>query len=238
MEEKKAVLYTDVIKRFQNEERDFSGIRLVVGNFDNLDLEGISFKNSILIGPTFRHANLKDADFSDAKLEFCSFFHATLINATFQNARIEATGFGEANLENTNFDNTELYWTPFMESNYSAAKLKNAKFIKVAFTWSEITENDIEEAIRIFGARAKEELPIGRATELVSGAEATLDQLKALKLAYGTRSSSRGTYSSKQSYTRPDVEEDPYTIHLKQIIYALFGDSYDLDKKTSKSYKR
>ncbi len=84
-------------------------------NWENADLEGSLFIDSLLNGSSFKNADLCAADFSRSEMRGCNFQGANLIktdfencdlsNADFSNARIDkSTSFKNAILENAKFD--------------------------------------------------------------------------------------------------------------------------------------
>ena len=100
----------ELLERYKNGERYFveSDFDDKVCDFCNLNLEGVNFSKSYILGD-FRGANLRNSDFSNANVKTCDFREADLTNATFENSAIDGAIFKGAILQNTIFSNASFY---------------------------------------------------------------------------------------------------------------------------------
>ncbi len=233
---KETILYTDIIKRFQEGEKDFSGKKVVGGNFDGLNLSGIIFRDCILTDVTFLHSDLTDADFSKSYIDVCGFSNSKLVNAKFIDCKIELTGFMNANLDKTDFTNADISWCPFFDSNHSAAEFKNATMHKVFYTVSEVSEEDFREGISRLGTKLPQ-IRKWRAVALGTLIDKTKEQMEGFKFAYGKGMRAGKGYSQGPGSYSNTRNGSGYASGLKDIAYAIFGGKYDAGKR-AKQYSK
>src|SRR5215831_12520061 len=95
----------EVIRRYQNGERDFgeSSLDEVAHDFRGALLEEITFAPDTFLLADFRGSKLKGADFSNCNVKTCDFRGADLREANFTNAAIDSATFEGADLEGADF---------------------------------------------------------------------------------------------------------------------------------------
>ena len=100
----------EIIKKYREGERDFSGIELddKTYNFQSIELEGVDFSNSYITA-NFKDSKLKNAKFNNSNIKTCDFQNADLTNTDFRNTLLESTEFTGAILNGANFENARNY---------------------------------------------------------------------------------------------------------------------------------
>ncbi len=100
----------ELLRRYQNGERDFTQVALDGGNYDlrGVTLAGANFSGTFITAD-FRGANLQAASFAKANVKTCDFRHADLRGANFSGALLEATEFKGANLRDANFEDARNF---------------------------------------------------------------------------------------------------------------------------------
>jgi len=95
---------TEILAKYKQGERNFSGLDLAGADFSFADLSNVNFSGS----------NLKNADFSFANLEGDNFTGADLTNANLESANLNNAELTNANLGDVNFDNVAHMKDAFM----------------------------------------------------------------------------------------------------------------------------
>lgn len=124
----------EFLKRYQNGERDFSGIELRDMDLSFITLAKVSFHRAKLINVNFQTANLKNADFSEADLTGSYLVGADLI---------------EANLTKANLSNSNLYIANLTEAKLNNSILTNTDLNCTELIGADLTGSNIEEAINV-----------------------------------------------------------------------------------------
>ena len=136
-----ATTSTEILERYVKGERDFSGVVITAGNFSNMDLKGIIFKNSILLNGNFRNTDLTDADFTNAKLERCDFHNAILRNTKFFRGDLGWANLKSCIMDNTNFRESNLQWAHLCSNDIARADITNANL-----SWSCLIGSNVSDS--------------------------------------------------------------------------------------------
>ncbi|MBE9197609.1 MULTISPECIES: pentapeptide repeat-containing protein [unclassified Nodularia (in: cyanobacteria)] len=156
---------SELLKRYVNGERDFSGsdlrgIKLYGSQGKKIDLSGANFSGANLEGAILSHVNLDHANFShtnlkevrmNGKINNTDFSGADLTNAHIGASRINGTKFRGANLTNVDFGanglgNTNIDFAnadctntkltcDLIEANFQGSNLRNAIFRHQNLYW-------------------------------------------------------------------------------------------------------
>ena len=104
----------ELLKRYKEGERDFTGINLTASN---------------LYSPNFSGANLSSANISKATFSGeANFSEANLSNANLVGLNLRKANFFKANLKDANLVNANLIEASFKEANLEVAKLQQALY--------------------------------------------------------------------------------------------------------------
>ena len=117
----------EFLKRYENGERDFSGIEL-----RDVDLSGINLSDKIIL----RKAKLIKVNLSNSEL-----WKADLSEANLSGSNLKSTNLWEANLTKANLTNVSLYC-----GNLEAANLRNAILIDTDLRYTNLTGADFTSA--------------------------------------------------------------------------------------------
>jgi uncharacterized protein YjbI with pentapeptide repeats len=92
----------DVLRRYQDGQREFIDVRLNYADFSGANLEGVTFRGC-LSSASFVNANLRDACFINCNIKCVDFRRADLRGATFAGCSVEAIWVDEAKIEDGAF---------------------------------------------------------------------------------------------------------------------------------------
>jgi uncharacterized protein YjbI with pentapeptide repeats len=116
---------------------DFSGARVVRGEFRRskgrsavfagTDLSGAEFAQVEFDSPNFANADLTGADFNGAKLKKANFARAKLLGATLTDADLKEADFTNADLRDADLTAANLQATKLDGANLAGASLQGAK---------------------------------------------------------------------------------------------------------------
>ena len=115
-------------------------------NFDGQDLEGEDFRNRKING-SFENANLAGAKFSESVLSTVSFRGANLANADFRSSRMLATNFQGAILDGAKFHYSDLRKANLRETSLIGAMLVHADLTGGSLFKAVLIRANIEHAI-------------------------------------------------------------------------------------------
>ncbi len=109
----------DFLRRYNNKERDFTGINLRGANLSGVNsvYRGVNLSKAIL-----SQANLNSADLNQAQLNGANLKGADLSQVNLTNAELE-----EANLDNANISRSNLYQADFRKAKLRKANLSRAR---------------------------------------------------------------------------------------------------------------
>ena len=134
------MLPTQLLSRYSQGERDFSGIDLSGTDFyhcrDNRNLSGIDlsranlcrtiFSEVDLSNVTFKNANLQGAKFYRCKLQGVDFSDADMTDAELHCEPVYGANFNRANLSRANLSSADLSGSTLFEANLSHAEPRRA----------------------------------------------------------------------------------------------------------------
>lgn len=98
--------FRELLARYKNGERDFSGAELDQDSEDALVdvcLDGAKFSNAIVVA-SFHGASLRSVCFRNCNLKTCDFRDADLTGADFSGAALCGTLFAGANVNDAQFE--------------------------------------------------------------------------------------------------------------------------------------
>ena len=116
----------ELIQRYLDGERDFSGVDLPKAKLSQADLREINLGSANLQGADLKGANLQDADLSWAKLQEADLRGALLTNADMSYANLRKANLFGADLENANLDSANLREADLSGTNMQGADLTDA----------------------------------------------------------------------------------------------------------------
>jgi len=133
----------EILERYAKGERNFEGVVITAGNFSNVDLKGIIFRNAILMNGNFRNTDLSDTDFTNAKLERCDFHNAILRNSKFFRSDLGWANLKACIMDNTNFRESNLQWAHLCSNDIARADIKNANLSWSCLIGSNMTNDQL-----------------------------------------------------------------------------------------------
>lgn len=119
----------ELLRRYANGERDFSGVCLgYEANLIGVDLRGINLSKAEmitvkLIGANLDGANLIGANFEGADLTSASFVKADSSKVCLDGSQLVNTNFADANLAGAKFIHANIIGTTFCRANLQEAGL-------------------------------------------------------------------------------------------------------------------
>lgn len=116
----------ELIQRYSEGERDFSGVDLPQAKLSQADLPEINLSGANLQGVDLKEANLQDADLSWANLQDADLSGALLLNADLSYAKLKNANLCGANLENAFLASANLREADLSEANMQDADLTDA----------------------------------------------------------------------------------------------------------------
>ncbi|MEM7593379.1 MAG: pentapeptide repeat-containing protein [Cyanobacteria bacterium P01_A01_bin.83] len=117
----------ELIRLYQEGQRDFSKEYLRSTSFTNCNLDSVDFSQANLKFAKFYNANLSNANFAESDLSKAKFRNANLQNADLSNAKLHKADFESANLSNANLDNADLTWAELIDANLDGVDISKAK---------------------------------------------------------------------------------------------------------------
>jgi len=139
----------EIVKKIQNGDRDFSGVKIVGVDWTGRDLSGFNFSGSKLEWNIFNGCKFIGANFSNVFIDFCLFVNADLTKANFENSLIWDSAFDGTILNDTNFSRTDITFVIFANTNTSSANFTNARKISVYERWDDVEDGSIDAAFAI-----------------------------------------------------------------------------------------
>lgn len=145
---------SEIVKKFEKKEKDFSNVRIVGIDWFGRDLSGFDFSGSRLEWNIFRNCKMVGVNFSRSFLEWCDFTQADLTKSSFINSKIWNALFEGAMITDVDFSNSGLEYIAFTNANVASAKFANTTQFRVIHTWTEMTDADWE-SISFYLKRSK-----------------------------------------------------------------------------------
>jgi hypothetical protein len=133
----------EILEKYRKGEKNFSGVVVTAGNFSNMDLKGIIFRNAVLMNANFRNSDLSDADFTNAKLERCDFHNAILRNTKFFRTDLGWANLKACIMDNTNFRESNLQWAHLCSNDIARADIRNANLSWSCLIGSNMTNEQL-----------------------------------------------------------------------------------------------
>ncbi len=121
----------EFLKRYNDGERDFSGIEIRYADLSNISLyeailRGAKLINVDLNRVCFYQADLSEADLSGCNLSNASLTKANLTKADLSDANLTEANLQEANLRNAILTNTDLKFTELIGADLTGTKIQAA----------------------------------------------------------------------------------------------------------------
>jgi hypothetical protein len=139
----------ELINRYNNSERDFSGVEIPNANLQDADLSGICLTGAMLLGANLRSAKMVEADLSYADLRGAEMGGIYLKGADLTGANLRGANISAANMEETKLAYANLRETLIAESNLFGADLRGANLRDAEMWGSDLSEADLEDAIMV-----------------------------------------------------------------------------------------
>lgn len=134
-----AIAAEEFLSRYNNKERDFTGINLA-----RVDLVGKNLGSDTL---NLSHANLTGAKLEKTKLDCINLSNANLRNARLNEAQLHQTKLMGANLESANLHRANLYGTKLIKANLSKANLSEVNLsLQVELTGAILSGANLSKA--------------------------------------------------------------------------------------------
>jgi len=133
-----AITAEDFLKRYNQGERDFTGVNLAGVNLSGKSLHSVNLSRANLSGAELSGTNLSGANLSEANLCHANLHKTNLssanlgkakfINANLSQVNLEKSNLSEANLSGVNLSSVHVSSTNFSRANLSKANLTGLNF--------------------------------------------------------------------------------------------------------------
>lgn len=137
----KTITPEELLVRYDNGERDFSGIDLVVSSeaffdYTGIELKGLVLKNIVLRGAVLREVDLTEVDLSGADLggifmDNCNLYKATIQDANLRGACLSECTFNDVDLRGSNLDYINASFSSFRGAKIPS--FENAILVRTNF---------------------------------------------------------------------------------------------------------
>ncbi len=119
----------------------------LVGNLENIDLEGANLENTIIMDSALVGANLKNANLKGAKLSRGSYVYLDYyLENPRDDDRFMIPHLHQANLENANLETAELIFSRLQDANLQGANLRKAKLAGANLDNTNLKSANLENA--------------------------------------------------------------------------------------------
>lgn len=139
-----------VLDGYKSGRRDFSSVKVQMGDFTDKDLRGIIFRNADVSHAYFQRANLEGSDFSGANAEWGDFSRAAVKNASFAGAKMGYSLFNDVDFENADLSKADMQSSILFNADISRAIVTGTNFYNCAFAPSDLTAEGIGIARKRF----------------------------------------------------------------------------------------
>lgn len=136
-----------LVNRYNDGERDFSGIEIPNASLQDTDLSGICLTGARLPGAFLRSAKLVEADLSYADLRGAEMGGGDFKGADLTGANLRGAILSAADMQGANLAYANLRETLIAESNLFGADLRGANLRDAEMWGSDLSEADLEDAI-------------------------------------------------------------------------------------------
>ncbi|CAC5344401.1 MULTISPECIES: pentapeptide repeat-containing protein [Planktothrix] len=140
MIESELVKVYQIVKRYQEGERDFSGVNLNENN-----LSRIKLSQANLSGASFMVANLTSANLSGCNLTGANFNVARLSNANLSNAILDRATLNVSNLVRADLSEASMIESLLIRGELIQALLSKAKLIQANLNGADLREAKVEQ---------------------------------------------------------------------------------------------
>jgi uncharacterized protein YjbI with pentapeptide repeats len=137
----KIITPEELIVRYDNGERDFSGIDLVLSSeaffvYTGIELKGLVLRDIILRGAVLKEVDMREVDLSGADLggifmEDCNLYKATIQDANLRGACLHECNFNDVDLRGSNLHYVNASFSSFRKAKLSS--FENAILTKANF---------------------------------------------------------------------------------------------------------
>lgn len=141
MEAEELLKRYELVKKYTEGERDFSGINLNEANLSRINLSQADLSESSLFVTNLSGANLSDANLSEANLNVARLSSANLARANLNRATINV-----ANLVRADLSEAQLVEAVLIRGELIRAELSKANFSKANLTGADLREAKLREA--------------------------------------------------------------------------------------------
>ena len=148
---KKVILSKDFKDQLKEGKKLFSDIVLQYVDESDIDLSGLTIKNSKLFFATFRNSNFKNAKFINCEIIYGTFYGGNFENTLFENCIIDFTLFQDTMFKNVKIAKSTLNLSAFFNTAIGEVDLSSSTKIKVFTNPSEITAKDVDYAMGQMG---------------------------------------------------------------------------------------
>ncbi|MEG4624624.1 pentapeptide repeat-containing protein [Microcoleus sp. w1-18aA5] len=124
-------------KRYEDGERDFTGI-----NLTGVDLSGKTLDSNVSLS----QANLSSANLANAKLTGVNLIGANLQGASLKSTNLQNADLIEVNLSGANLTKVILYSARLIQANFSQANLSEAKLDHANLTTANLSKANLAQA--------------------------------------------------------------------------------------------
>ena len=124
-------------KRYEDGERDFTGINLA-----RVNLSGKTLDSNVSLS----QANLSSANLANAKLTGVNLIGANLQDANLNSTNLQSADLIEANLSGANLTKAILYYARLIQANLSQANLSEAKLDSANLTTANLSRANLAQA--------------------------------------------------------------------------------------------
>ncbi|MEG3906710.1 pentapeptide repeat-containing protein [Microcoleus sp. w2-18bC1] len=124
-------------KRYEDGERDFTGI-----NLTGVDLSGKTLASNVSLS----QANLRNSNLANAKLTGVNLIGANLQGANLNSTNLQSADLIEVNLSGANLTNTILYYARLIQADLSHANLSEAKLDSANLTTANFSSANLTQA--------------------------------------------------------------------------------------------
>ena len=132
-----AISAEDFLKRYEDGERDFTGINLA-----GVDLSGQTLDSNVSLS----QANLSNANLANANLTRVNLIGANLQEANLNSTNLQSADLIEVNLRGANLTKTILYDARLIQANLTQANLSEAKLDRANLTVANLSRANLTQA--------------------------------------------------------------------------------------------
>jgi len=142
IDNKKQMSNSEIIKKYKQGERNFSGIRCVGRWFDGQDLTEIDLSGSDLSFSNFSNSTLIGSNFTGCNLTWSDLSRANLKGTIFKNSNLSWSAIIESIVDTkTDFSGADLSYIVAFNTNINSAKIDGIKMVSAVLRITDIGSN-------------------------------------------------------------------------------------------------